>query len=426
VNTPRPYSAFARGSLLLLGLILLSATSFAQNVNGFILGKIQNFQQTGTAAPVVNLAQPFQFGALITMGTATINSATATFTGTSSPRAFTANANGNFSILDTFTTQAQLDAAYGSGNYSLSINTSAGTFGRSIFLFPFSYPTTPQLTVPASNWQSGVLVIDPAVDYNFTWNSFANAQTNDVIEIIVSNGQMFGPFPAAQTSFNLVAGTLPPGSDLSCSLAFLRVAGVATGDTNIGTGYATLAKETSFMLHTVAPALAFTAAVSRKTHGAAGTFDVNLPTSGPPGVECRSGGASGDQAIVLTFSNPVVSGNAMVTGGTGSVAGSPVFSANTMTVNLTSVANAQVLTLSVSNVTDSFGQTLPSAVISIGLLAGDTNGDGTVNSADIGQTKSQSGNAVTASNFRQDVNLDGSINSSDIGLVKSKSGTALP
>ena len=33
-------------------------------------------------------------------------------------------------------------------------------------------------------------------------------------------------------------------------------------------------------------------AASRKTHGAAGTFDVPLPLTGNVGVECRSGGAT--------------------------------------------------------------------------------------------------------------------------------------
>ncbi len=61
-----------------------------------------------------------------------------------------------------------------------------------------------------------------------------------------------------------------------------------------------------------------------------------------------------------------------------------------------------------------------------GLLIGDTTGDGSVNAGDIGQTKSQSGQPVTGSNFREDVTVDGSINAGDIGLVKSKSGTGLP
>ena len=52
--------------------------------------------------------------------------------------------------------------------------------------------------------------------------------------------------------------------------------------------------------------------------------------------------------------------------------------------------------------------------------------DRTVNSADIGQTKSQSGQAVSSSNFREDVTLNGLIDSQDVQLVTSKQGTALP
>ena len=59
-------------------------------------------------------------------------------------------------------------------------------------------------------------------------------------------------------------------------------------------------------------------------------------------------------------------------------------------------------------------------------LLGDTTGDGSVNSADISQTKSRSGQAVSATNFRSDATVDGNLNSADISLVKSKSGTALP
>jgi hypothetical protein len=62
----------------------------------------------------------------------------------------------------------------------------------------------------------------------------------------------------------------------------------------------------------------------------------------------------------------------------------------------------------------------------MGVLVGDTNGDGFVNSADISQTKSLSGQPVSSANFREDVNTDGFINSADISLVKSKLGTALP
>jgi Dockerin type I domain len=60
------------------------------------------------------------------------------------------------------------------------------------------------------------------------------------------------------------------------------------------------------------------------------------------------------------------------------------------------------------------------------MLTGDTTGDHVVNSSDVSQTKSRSGQSVGSSNFRSDLTVDGNLNSSDVSLVKSKSGTALP
>jgi hypothetical protein len=60
------------------------------------------------------------------------------------------------------------------------------------------------------------------------------------------------------------------------------------------------------------------------------------------------------------------------------------------------------------------------------ILIGDTNDNGTVNASDVAQTKAQSGQTITNSNFREDVNGNGVINASDVSLVKSKSGTGVP
>lgn len=162
-------------------------------------------------------------------------------------------------------------------------------------------------------------------------------------------------------------------------------------------------------------------AVSRKTHGSAGTFDIDLPLSGQPGIEDRTGGPSGNHKIVVTFPVPV-------TGASATCGGNPAASTTTngsvVTVDCTGVPNAQTINIVLSNVND--GTNTVNVSIPMGVLAGDTNGDRFVDSADIGQTKSQSGIAVKPSNFREDVNVDGFIDSADIGLVKSKSGTALP
>ena len=165
-----------------------------------------------------------------------------------------------------------------------------------------------------------------------------------------------------------------------------------------------------------------TSSVSRKTHGAAGDFDINLPLTGTPGLESRIG----DYTMVVTFTNNVVSGNASVTAGVGTVNGSPMFSANTMTINLTGVTTAQTITVTLTGVTDEFSHVLPDTPISMRVLIGDANANASVNAADVSLTKGQLGQAATGTNFREDVNANGVINSADVALVKSHLGEGVP
>lgn len=173
-------------------------------------------------------------------------------------------------------------------------------------------------------------------------------------------------------------------------------------------------------------ALQLTAAASRKTHGGAGDFNINMPITGQSGVECRTGGANGDYTLVFTFSNLLLSGNAAVTGGTGTVSDSPTFNGRDMIVNVTGVTNVQILTVTMSNVTDVFNQVAANSSVNIGFLIGDTNGNRTVNAADVAQTKGRLGQTVDATNFRSDVNANGNINAADTAIVKQNSGTSLP
>ncbi len=166
---------------------------------------------------------------------------------------------------------------------------------------------------------------------------------------------------------------------------------------------------------------ALNSVVSRKTHGAAGDFDIALP-----GVECRNGGVTNDYTLVVTFSNNLASGNASVTSGTGNVAGTPAISGNTMTVSLTGVTNDQTLSVTLNGLTDQFLQTLPNTAVNMSILIGDVNGNAAVNASDVGATKIQVGAPVSNANFRTDVNANGAINASDVSAVKSHSGEALP
>ncbi len=163
--------------------------------------------------------------------------------------------------------------------------------------------------------------------------------------------------------------------------------------------------------------------ISRKMHGAFGPFDIPLPQIGRNGSECRAGGSAGNYQMIATFPTAVTVDHAAVVSGTGRVDSTSV-SGNDVIVNLSGVANQQTINVTLFGVHG--GSTAADITLGMSILVGDTNGDGVVNSADISQTKSQSGTVATNSNFREDLNVDGGINSGDISLVKSKSGTALP
>jgi hypothetical protein len=163
--------------------------------------------------------------------------------------------------------------------------------------------------------------------------------------------------------------------------------------------------------------------LSRKLHGGA-PFDINLPLVGTAGIECRSGGANNDYQVVVTFPSAITFNSAAVRAGNGSVSSSSGNGTSSITLNLTSVLNAQRITLTLARVND--GTNIGDLDVQMGVLIGDTSGNGIVNASDVSQTKAQSGNPVTVSNFRADVNTNGAINASDISAVKTRSGTALP
>ena len=191
----------------------------------------------------------------------------------------------------------------------------------------------------------------------------------------------------------------------------------------------------SMEIFTCPAALQVTSAVSRKVHGNAGTFDINLPLTGTSGIECRSTSGTNDYTIIVTFgSNVTVTGNpqAQVTLGTGCVGsggtctGNVTVSGNVVTIPLTNIANAQTINVRINGVNNAADAPDTDFTISMSILIADTNANATVNAADVAQTKGRLGQTVGATNFRSDVNANGSINAADTAIVKQNSGTSLP
>jgi hypothetical protein len=172
------------------------------------------------------------------------------------------------------------------------------------------------------------------------------------------------------------------------------------------------------------------------THGGSGTFDVALPLTGTDGVEDRTKGGTNDFTMVVTFAgNVTVTGSpqAALTVGTGCVGSAGVCTGNVsvsgsvVTVPLTNIANAQNINVRINGV-NSAGSDAPATDFDIpmGVLAGDTNANRTVNAADVAQTKARLGQAVAGTNFRSDVNANGAINAADTAIIKQNSGTSIP
>jgi hypothetical protein len=164
--------------------------------------------------------------------------------------------------------------------------------------------------------------------------------------------------------------------------------------------------------------------VSRKVHGSAGTFDINLPLTGPRGVECRSPGQTGtpgvDYKLVFSFSAPVTSCG---TASTGSVSNGP--NPNQCTVNLTGVPNAQYLTVTLTglNVLSSCAGPFTGNVSgTMGLLIGDVSANGVVTNTDVGAVKAQVDptTPVSQANFRNDVSANGFVTNTDVGTTKAQ------
>ena len=154
-----------------------------------------------------------------------------------------------------------------------------------------------------------------------------------------------------------------------------------------------------------------TSVVSRKTHGTAGTFDIDLPLTGDPGIECRSGGPNGNHDVVFAFADPTPIAVANCNGNPAATSSS----GNETTVHCTSISNAQRVVVSLGGIS-----------VSMDVLLGDATANKTVSNTDVASIKAQVAASVTSSNFRNDVNANGTISNTDVSVTKAQVGTSLP
>ena len=199
-----------------------------------------------------------------------------------------------------------------------------------------------------------------------------------------------------------------------------------------------MATQTFNFVGAAAPSIALAAAnpyVSRKTHGAAGTFDITLDPAGSATagqavtVEPRQA-QSGSHQVVISFTSTVSTAQyPTVTAAVGatSIPTTTSFSGNQMFVTIgnagTPVPNASRVVVSASGTGTATGV---NASVVVGFLLGDVNSNRSVNSTDASTIRGQNLATVTSLNFRSDVNVNGAINSTDASLARGQNLQTLP
>ncbi len=165
------------------------------------------------------------------------------------------------------------------------------------------------------------------------------------------------------------------------------------------------------------------AAVSRKSHGTAGEFDIPLaldPAPGEAGVECRDGGP---EKVVLFFTEPIASGQISLSCGT---LDDVTINGSYLTIDMSSVPNECCLCITLTDVQDLQGDPLVGVKkVYIGVLRSDVNGDGIVDTLEYAAIKSQMFKPVTQDNCRCDVSSNGVINIFDLSICKSDQSTSV-
>jgi mono/diheme cytochrome c family protein len=232
---------------------------------------------------------------------------------------------------------------------------------------------------------------------------------------------------SAITSYLMTCGAMSNGGSASPITVTGLTNGVQVSCSVTATNSAGLTGPASGTVLVTPASIVFTGvALSRKTHGAAGDFDLSLDTapaiSGAVTVEPRSIGAG--HQIVFQFDQTVtLAGTVSVLDAASAPVGSasPMASGNEVIVTVTGIPDNSRATVTLSGVNGSVG-----AAVSIGFLIGDINNSRAVNATDISGIKARSGQTTDGTNFRFDLNASGGINATDIAAVKARSGLVLP
>jgi hypothetical protein len=199
--------------------------TFAEDALAYNIGKQQVFNQTNSGAPVLAGSNPFRF--IANVFAAASNSVTAAQVQLPAPGGIDPLAldpTGTvLSFGQHFPTQTALDAAYVAGTYTLQLNAvHDGNRSLQMTMPAYTFPSAPHI----NNWAASQNV-NPAADFNLTWDPFSGASGLDLIVLNAfdSLGNVLDSVGLAYTAtnFDFVAGTFQSGQAYQVQLQFRHV-----------------------------------------------------------------------------------------------------------------------------------------------------------------------------------------------------------
>ena len=173
-------------------------------------------------------------------------------------------------------------------------------------------------------------------------------------------------------------------------------------------------------------------AVSRKTHGASGDFDLPLVLS-PAGNGTVEPRANGPTIVVFAFSRDIAAADGMISSNEFTIVNatysSAVISGNTLALNLTGVIDQTVVSVTLNGINDTGGNALTGDNdVEIRALVADASQDRTVKANDYRAVKAHKGETLDqmSGNFLFDLDLDGVIAKRDGKLVRMNKNHTVP
>lgn len=223
----------------------------AQDVTSYVIYKQQNFieDEAGVLSP--DPAGAFRFTGLLApkgLTDTTLSNANLELpNGSVEPLPFSTS----WFLMQSFTTESDMDAAFPSGVYTFSYD-GVHDFFQSL---PLTLPTNSFPAVPHVNNLPAAQTIDPAASFNLTWDPIPGFVTGTFLILVVADSRgtniLTQGFLPGATNYIISANKLQPGQSYTGTLQFQRLTNSISGILSGVSGSVYFKSQTSFNLATI-------------------------------------------------------------------------------------------------------------------------------------------------------------------------------